>query len=543
MKVLSAERGLRPIDQPLEVGVDEERVDAIFSHIDQCQLPGAAVGIAVRGRPVYRKGFGLANMERPVVLSPATRLRIGSTSKHLTCFAYMLMCEEGKADIDDPVGKFIPELHPVAKGVTMRQLMANTSGLRDAYDIYFQFSGFGSPALTKQLLELYCEIDDVNAAPGTTWSYNNGGWLLITEVIERISGMSFEDVMRQKVFDAVGMYDTLVRRSDTDFTSNSGAQHATRAAGGFERRVWGLDNFVGAGAVVSTVDDMLRWMANMDTRYVGSMATWASMTTPQRLANGTATGYGLGLFLDQYQGVSTIYHAGNALGGSAQMLKVPAAELDIVVLSNRQDIYAPGLADQVRDACIPSMKGIDDSSKRVRTTGIYKSPTTGRVIRLFEKAGKQIASIYGADFPVEPDDKGVLRCVNLWRDSKQTITLVGDQAHPRAVLYNDFGDVDELQKAESAVAIPDTSGLVGTYRCGKMDARATVFNTKDGLRMTTVGRFGTATHSLECLAKSVWQARQVGPMPFAATVAFQDDGSAFALSTWQMAPVNFCRCR
>src|SRR5687767_3459439 len=103
--------------------VDEGEIDAIFKSIDQCHLPGAAVGIAVGGRPVYRKGFGLASVDAPLVLTPSTRLRIGSVTKQFTCLAYLLLCEEGRARIDDPVGKFLPEVHPASREATMRQLM------------------------------------------------------------------------------------------------------------------------------------------------------------------------------------------------------------------------------------------------------------------------------------------------------------------------------------------------------------------------------------------------------------------------------------
>src|ERR1043165_2564097 len=107
------------------VTIDQTRIDALFSDLDQCQLPGAAVGIAVGGKPVYRKGFGLASLELPIVLSPSMRMRIGSTTKHFTALAYLLLCESGLAVLDDPLGKHIPELHPVTHAVTMRQLMGN----------------------------------------------------------------------------------------------------------------------------------------------------------------------------------------------------------------------------------------------------------------------------------------------------------------------------------------------------------------------------------------------------------------------------------
>src|SRR5262245_48751991 len=177
---------------------DERRIDAIFSGIDQCHLPGAAVGIAIGGKPVYRKGFGLASMELPVVLSPSIRMRIGSTTKHFTALAYMLLCEEGKASLDDPLSKYLPALHPVTQKVTLGELMGMVGGLRDAYDVSIQFSGTGRPVTTAEMISLYRDIDDVSASPGTAWSYNNGGYAMLSVTIERITGQSLEDVLRER---------------------------------------------------------------------------------------------------------------------------------------------------------------------------------------------------------------------------------------------------------------------------------------------------------------------------------------------------------
>ena len=185
---------------------DERKIDALFADLDQGSGPGAAVGIAIGGKPVYRKGFGLASMELPVVLSPSIRMRIGSTTKHFTALAYMLLCEEGKAGIDDPLGKYLPELHPITRTVTTRQLMTNTSGLRDSCDIRVHLQGkMGRRATRADLVSLYRNIEDVHAAPGSAWIYNNGGWVLLTAVIERLTGQSFEEVMLSRVFEPLGM--------------------------------------------------------------------------------------------------------------------------------------------------------------------------------------------------------------------------------------------------------------------------------------------------------------------------------------------------
>src|SRR5580698_9128865 len=98
--------------------VDETAIDAIFASLNQCQLPGVAVGIAIDGVPVYRKGFGLASLELPHALTPSIRMRIGSTSKHFASLLYLLLCEEGLASLEDPIGRHIPELHESARGVT-----------------------------------------------------------------------------------------------------------------------------------------------------------------------------------------------------------------------------------------------------------------------------------------------------------------------------------------------------------------------------------------------------------------------------------------
>src|SRR5438552_1997965 len=132
----------------LIVHFDEKQVDAVFTDVNQCHLPGAAVGIAVDGKVVYRKGFGLASMDLPVVLAPSMRMRIGSTSKQFTAFTCMMLCESGLASIDDTLGIFLPELHPITHRVTLRQLMGNTSGLREANDLAAQFSGVSGRRVT-----------------------------------------------------------------------------------------------------------------------------------------------------------------------------------------------------------------------------------------------------------------------------------------------------------------------------------------------------------------------------------------------------------
>lgn len=388
--------------------LDEARIDAIFAGVDQCRLPGAAVAVAIGGVPVYRKGFGLANMELPLLLGPAMRMRIGSTTKHFVALAYLLLCEDGLAGLNDPIGTYLPELHAVSRGVTMRQLMGHTSGLRDAMALSLTINGPRAPVTDAQLVASYETIDDVEFQPGTSWSYNNGGYVLLTAAIERIAGNSLDTVLRTRIFEPVGMSDTLLRRWDTDFVPNSATLHFRLPNGRFTRDAIGME-ISGAGGLVSTMDDMLRWLRHMDAPIVGSAESWQLMRAPQRLSNSTSTGYGFGLIMNEYRGVATVSHGGGVLAGNSQMIKVPAAGLDISVAVNRADVSGADLANQIIDACIEDLAPRCDASFEKRSA-VFVSQRDGRVVELTAHDEMQLLAVdNGPPLPVTVDETGSLR--------------------------------------------------------------------------------------------------------------------------------------
>jgi CubicO group peptidase (beta-lactamase class C family) len=532
----------------MAIAFDEKKIDAIFTELDQCHLPGAAVGIAIGGKPVYRKGFGLASMELPLVLSPTIRMRIYSTTKHFTCLAYMLLCEEGKAGIDDPIGKFLPELHRVTRKVTMRQLMGHVSGIRDVCDIRYQFSGTDGLMPITELLCLYRDIDDVNFEPGTGWNYNNGGYQLLSVAIERITGQPLEDVMRTCIFEPVGMHDTLLRRLDSDFLPNSATMHMSTAAEGFDKSYLGGPT-AGEGGIVSTVDDMLRWLAHMDAPRVGRESTWEIMKAPQVLANGVSTGYGLGLMIDQYCGIETVSHGGGGLGSNSQMIKVPAAGLDVAIMVNRHDVSGTQLADKILDACLPGTAPINDVVRRPFVTGTFRSPTSGRVIRLSsssppyvgDREAQQIASIDGADLPFEPKEDGTLRPAGIVHYMKLAVKLVGDPETPASIQFSDFGDLDELVAVRPAEKV-EVGAIAGRYRSESTGTEASIAETEDGPRLNTLGRFGSAEFALNCLAAGIWQAKTRGPMTWGGVLSFERDGATFRFSSARTRALVFQRC-
>lgn len=545
------------------VAFDEAKVDAIFHELDRGHLPGVAVGVALKGRPLYRKGFGLANQELPVVLSPSMRMRIGSVTKQFAALAYLLLCEEGRAGIDDPIGKYFPEFHSITHQVTARQLMGHTSGLRDVTDLKFRFAGLEAPAVSSaDLLTLYRTLDDVDAAPGNSWMYNNGGYLILSAIIERITGQPLEAVLKERIFAPVGMHDTVLRRSDTDFLPRSATPHTLVRAGVFEKRYWGVD-FSGAGAMVSTVDDLLRWLAHMDAPTVGNRKTWTMMKAPMKLANGSFTGYGLGLIIGSYRGADTIHHGGGWIGGNAQVLKVPPVGLDVVVIANRSDVFAPVFVNRILDACLPDLDPVEDTfsgpansdafsvlriprsasvpaSVEQFATGAFRSPATGHVVQLFEKDGRQIVSIDGHDLPYLRATDGTLRPVPIWSFIKRSVTIVGAPTRPESLLLTDFGTRDELFPLPPVAGVKP-GAIAGRYRSATTATEAQIRVQEGQAHLETTGRWGSMTYVLECLGESIWRLNSDQSIFLDAVLCFDAEATSFRLSSYVTRSLPFDR--
>lgn len=522
-----------------QVDIRDSQIDRIFDRFNQCHLPGAAVGIAHRGRPVYRRAFGLANMELPVVLTTSIRMRIGSISKHFTALAYMLLCEAGKARIDDPIGKYLPELNPVNHAITMRQLMGHTGGLRDAIDIGLQLSGPGRVVTASELLTLYRDIDNINTKPGVAWNYNNGGYLILSMIIERIAGCSLEEYLQERIFYPVGMYDTLLRRFDTDFCPTSASTHMMNAKSEFEKSSYGTD-FAGGGGVVSSIDDMLRWMAQVDRPVVGKPRTWSAMTTPLRLTNGASTGYALGLACGRYRGINTLGHSGGWMGGSAHMLKVPNIGLDIVVIVNREGALGLDLVHEVLDACIPDLDATPFNAQASCIAGTFLSEESGLVVRLFGDPGRQRAALNGFDIPFYMGQGGILRPAPHWGYLRQAITPIGELERPSAVMFDDFGNKEELMRVEDEQE-RRLSESAGVYRCDCIGAEIRLEQAASGAMAITTGRFGSTEYALRSLSERVWEAAAKDSDHWGCVLVLSPDRRSLRLSTWNTRGLAFRR--
>lgn len=502
--------------------VDPEKLDALLAPYDRTDSPGFAVGVALGGTPRYRRGVGMASIELPVTLSPTIRMRIGSTTKHFCVLALMLLAEEDKLSIDDSPRRYLPELPAWADPMTIRQLMAHTSGMRDSLDLVFQSAGPGVSIEPDAQFKLLSRIDDVNFDPGAFWSYNNGGYVLLTKILERVSGKPFAEFLRERILEPVGMYDTVLRPLDTDLLPNSATLHVPKAGGGWSRGIFGPP-ISGEGGMVSTVDDMLRWLRHMSNPVVGSSESWAAMRTPL-----ASNGYGLGLITQDYRDLTTVSHSGGVIGGSSQMLKVIDHDLDVVVMTNgRSGLELYNLVDAIIDTCIPGAPESAETETKAPATGVFYSSLTGRMIELAEHDGRQVAVVGGMTLPATQDEQGRLKVALLPTDLR--IRPVEASEKVEALEVTEFGKSERLERVEApqdaAQCVP-----LGRFENKASEMIAVIDHGEETPSLHLSSAFGSMNYSLKPLGPDLWQMTSSTPMPLGGTLEFRGNSVLFTTS-------------
>lgn len=511
------------------VHIDPSALDKLLDPFANTDQPGFAVGVAVNGVPKYRRSVGVASIELPVELSPTIRMRIGSTSKQFCALAIMLLAEEGRLSIDDTPRQHVPELPEWAETFTIRHLLSQTSGMRDSFDLLFQTCGPGIITPPETPLQILCGVDSVNFAPGSTWRYNNAGYVVLSEIVERVSRVPFGEFLKARIFEPIGMTDTLLRPVDTDMVPNSASLHVPLPTGSWSRGVFGVP-LRGEGGIVSTVDDMLRWLAHMAQPTVGSPESWKQIRTSY-----ATHGYGFGLMVQKHRGLDILHHPGAVAGGSSQALKVLGHDLDIVVLNNNglnvMAMYQ--LVDAIIDACIPGLPAVPANTPGTPVTGTFYSRETGRVVSLMAHEGQQLMVLSGMMLPAGRDADGALSVPILPTDLR-----VRPSADGLRLDLTEYGLPDTLDRVEP-VAGETLDDLIGSYQSGPAGVLAELSRSDQGYNLRFSNELGSLLYPLTPIGPRLWQMVSPVPMPLGGTLEIEADG--FLFSTMNTTRLRFVR--
>jgi len=304
------------------------RIDALLRPYSGA-VPGAAVLVLRDRAPVFRRAYGMADLEHGVAASAATDYRLASMTKQFTAAAILLLAEDGRLSLDDPIRKWLPSLAPATAPMTVRELLTHTSGLIDYEDLI--------PADTTQqlrdadVLRLLESQDRTYFAPGTSYRYSNSGYALLALIVARASGMDFATFLRQRIFLPLGMHGTVAYEAGVSSIAHR-AYGYSASGNSWTRTDQSLTSAVlGDGGVYSSIDDLAKWDAAL---YDGRLLRPASLRlafTPATATEDPAVRYGFGWRITG----ETLWHSGETLGFRNVIVRWPRRHFTVIVLTNR----------------------------------------------------------------------------------------------------------------------------------------------------------------------------------------------------------------
>lgn len=376
------------------------QIDAVFSPYS-AGTPGCALGVFANGRIVLEKGYGSANIEYGVPFTPTTPTIMGSVSKQFTAAAIALLAEQGRIALDDDVRKYVPELPDYGKRVTIAELVHHTSGIRDFWALV-DAAGmrFDDGYTVSDVLSLAARQRHLNFDPGTEYDYSNTGYVLLGEIVHRVTGKTLRQFADEAIFTPLGMRDSHFHDDHNEPVRGRAFAYSPAPGGGWRIDVWNND-IVGQGGLMTTVEDLQKWDENFYTGRVGGPAFLARQLERGRLASGTPIAYAFGLEIGQYRGLPIVEHAGSTGGYRTDITRFPAQHTTVVTLCNVTSADATGMAHRVADVVLAG-RFTRPAASPVRATAARQAGATASL------AAAVVAPLAGTYYSDELDATYVL---------------------------------------------------------------------------------------------------------------------------------------
>ncbi|UCE59933.1 MAG: serine hydrolase [Phycisphaerales bacterium] len=320
--------------QPPEVDL-EGHIDEFLGRIYKPADPGAAVIVVREGQVVYRRAFGMANLEMGVPLAADMVFAIGSATKPFTAMAVMMLAENGKLSLDDDITKHLPRFPTHDQKITIRHLLTHTSGLKRLHSIETYWERIREDITVDELLGVFKD-HPLEFSPGEKSEYCNSGYYLLGRIIEKTSGQTYEQFVLENIFDRLGMVNTC-------FADNR--KLIPRRVSGYHKEdgeyvnapFMSYTHLYAAGAVMTNVEDLAKWSEALRSETLISKSGLEELFTPFVLNNGKPAERCPGWFSAEFGEHKAVYHGGGIFGFIVHTIYIPAKQLYIALLSNRID--------------------------------------------------------------------------------------------------------------------------------------------------------------------------------------------------------------
>ena len=363
-----------------------ERIDELFAQWDTTISPGCILAVIKDGEFLYKRGYGMADLERGLAISTESIFDIGSTGKQFTATIIAILVNQKLLNLDDSIRKHIPEMPAYADHITIRHLIHHTSGLRD-YLTLLELRGLPMENIYAEdfLLDLIVRQKGLNFKPGSEYLYSNSGYFLLGTIAQRVTGKHITELFKEHILDPLGMKNTTFNKDYHPIVKNRAMSYDDGEQEGTFVNALALSGGFGDGALLTCVDDLLLWDRNF---YDNKLNNAQSDLIEQlhgtgKLNNGKSISYAFGLEVTEYKGQRVVQHGGGWAGYRSEMMRFPDQRMTIICLANLGSMDPSLLCQQVADIFLEDIfvpektrlgrKSTRQASFKEEWAGIYQS--------------------------------------------------------------------------------------------------------------------------------------------------------------------------
>ncbi|MSQ46724.1 MAG: class A beta-lactamase-related serine hydrolase [Ignavibacteria bacterium] len=343
-----------------------DEIKKILAKYDFKNGPGISLAIMKDGETLYKKGFGIANLEYDIPITPKTSFHVASVSKQFTVFSILLLEQDGKLSIDDDIRKYLPEMPIYENKITIRNLANHTSGIRDESALNNLLGTSESDLITnEQVVKLILNQKSLNFKPNDEFEYCNSGYGLLAEIVKRVSGKSFAEFTKSRIFEPLKMKNSqFIDDAEIIVKNLAYSYHKTNNI--YYKTIMN-NSILGSTGLTTTTEDLSLWAMNFEKKTIGNDAIFNKMKQKGRLNNGEIIPYGLGLENQVYKGLDVVFHGGGIADYGSRILMIPKHNFSIVFMCNSHSFHPFDIVYKIVDLFLK------DKQTKLPLTTINKS--------------------------------------------------------------------------------------------------------------------------------------------------------------------------
>jgi len=315
----------------------EQSIDSLFSVIGKDNKPGCVIGIMKEGKLIFSKGYGSANLDYNIPLTPESAFPIGGLSRQVTASCIGLLITQGKIQLTDDIRKYIPELPDFGTEVSIRSLVLHTSGIRDYFRLMditgADVNGYYDNDFVLKLIE---QVKGLNNKPGTEFILSNSNDLILAELIRKVTGKTLPEFCRENIFVPLGMDHTFFNEDCNQVLPSRATPYKRTSTGAFEQCLVNNDAY-GDHGLVTTVSDFCKWDQNYYSQQVGGESLHKLLYSPSASSNGETESYSFGNYFEKINGMKSLHLGGFGSGFKCDYYRFPDSKFSVVIFCNRED--------------------------------------------------------------------------------------------------------------------------------------------------------------------------------------------------------------